>query len=70
MLNLLRLEFAILLLFIILQISVGLINRDTYLGLYFLLLGVCEGVLGLGLVVGLSRRHGYDYFRVKNLLVC
>nr|BCL84749.1 NADH dehydrogenase subunit 4L [Argulus japonicus] len=70
LINLLSLEFGMLLLFLLLQLSLSLMESDVYLGLYFLLLGVCEGVLGLGLVVGLSRCHGSDYFSIKNFLMC
>nr|YP_026003.1 NADH dehydrogenase subunit 4L [Argulus americanus]AAS00844.1 NADH dehydrogenase subunit 4L [Argulus americanus] len=67
---LLSMEFCMLILFVILETMLSMMNTDIYLGLYFLLLSICEGVIGLGLVVALSRAHGFDYFSIKNFMLC
>nr|QQQ88681.1 NADH dehydrogenase subunit 4L [Hyalella kochi]QQQ88733.1 NADH dehydrogenase subunit 4L [Hyalella sp. 2015-x] len=48
----------------------------TYLGLemyyllFFLIMVVCEGVLGLSLLISLVSSHGEDYFKLFNFMQC
>lgn len=68
--SLLRLEFIILRVFWLLVIQSVNIGREVYFGLFFLTLAVCEGALGLALLVLIVRRHGNDYFKRFNILEC
>nr|AII41666.1 NADH dehydrogenase subunit 4L [Allopsontus sp. 2 JZ-2014] len=43
---------------------------DLYFCLVFLTLAVCEGALGLSLLVFLVRSHGSDYFSSFSVLQC
>lgn len=67
--TLLSLEFIVLRLFFYI-FFVLLSYFELYFLMYFLTLGVCEGVLGLGILVSIIRSHGNDYFRSFNILQC
>jgi NADH-ubiquinone oxidoreductase chain 4L len=41
-----------------------------FFSLYFLTFSVCEGVLGLSVLVSIIRTHGNDYFINFSLLQC
>ncbi|KAH8361273.1 hypothetical protein KR093_010823, partial [Drosophila rubida] len=60
---LLRLEFIVLVLFLILFIYLNLINFENYFSIIFLTFRVCEGALGLSILVSIIRTHGNDYFQ-------
>lgn len=66
---LLRLEMVMLGLFGLMAIHVSLIIEDIML-LVFLTFAACEGSVGLGLLVGMVRRHGSDSFRNFSILQC
>lgn len=65
---LLRLEFIALGLFINLVIFFNLFIYENYFTIIFLVFCVCEGALGLGILVSLIRTHGNDYFQSLNIL--
>lgn len=65
---LLRLEFLVLTLFFILINYLNLINNEYFFLIIFLVFAVCEGVLGLSLIVRIIRIYGNDYFFNFNLL--
>lgn len=67
---LLRLEFIVLSLFLILFFFLNLINYELYFSIFFLTFSVCEGVLGLSILVSIIRSHGNDYFLNFSLLQC
>lgn len=67
---LLRLEFMVLSLFLILFFYLNLLNFELYFSIYFLTFSVCEGVLGLSILVSIIRSHGNDYFLNFSLLQC
>lgn len=67
---LLRLEFIVLSLFFILFFYLNLNNYEIYFSIYFLRFSVCEGVLGLSILVSIIRTHGNDYFSNFSLLQC
>ena len=52
---------------IIIRFSLGL---ETYIRLIFLVASVCEGRLGVGIMVGIVRSQGSDYIRRLNALKC
>nr|YP_009509574.1 NADH dehydrogenase subunit 4L [Tubuca capricornis]AUN44991.1 NADH dehydrogenase subunit 4L [Tubuca capricornis] len=68
--SLLSLEFMMLGIFWLLSISMSMVGSEVYIGLFFLTLAVCEGALGLSLLVLIVRSHGNDYFKSFNFLEC
>ena len=67
---LLRLEFIVLCLFIILFSYLNFFNFEQYFRMFFLVFRVCEGVLGLSILVSIIRSHGNDYFLSYSFLQC
>lgn len=67
---LLSLEFIVLSLFLILFFFLNLNNYELYFSIYFLTFSVCEGVLGLSILVSIIRTHGNDYFLNFSILQC
>nr|SSW94041.1 NADH dehydrogenase subunit 4L [Meandrusa sciron aribbas] len=65
---LLSLEFIVLSIFFILMIFLSFIEYDMYMLMVFLLISVCEGALGLSILVSMIRTHGNDYFQSFSLL--
>lgn len=68
--TLLRLEFIVLILFRILLICLSYIKFEGYFRIFFLRFCVCEGVLGLSILVSIIRTHGNDYFQSFSILQC
>lgn len=68
LLILLRLEFIILSLYFNLFIFLNLINNEYFFSIIFLSFRVCEGTLGLSILVSLIRSHGNDYFQRFSIL--
>jgi len=67
---LLSLEFIVLSLFIFLFFYLNLFNYEQYFRIFFLVFSVCEGVLGLSILVSIIRSHGNDYFLNFSFLQC
>nr|YP_010952615.1 NADH dehydrogenase subunit 4L [Sphingulus mus]WMQ52961.1 NADH dehydrogenase subunit 4L [Sphingulus mus] len=65
---LLSLEFMVLSIFFFLLVYLMLIDYDMYMLMVFLVFSVCEGSLGLSILVSMIRTHGNDYFQSFNLL--
>nr|YP_009692426.1 NADH dehydrogenase subunit 4L [Mesonemoura metafiligera]QEH58822.1 NADH dehydrogenase subunit 4L [Mesonemoura metafiligera] len=70
LLTLLSLEFMVLSLFLILFIYLNLINYELFFAMVFLTFSVCEGALGLAILVSMIRTHGNDYFQSFGILQC
>nr|AWV83883.1 NADH dehydrogenase subunit 4L [Tettigades distanti] len=70
MLSLLSLEFIILSLFCIFSITVTIMVYESYMMLMFLTFSVCEGVVGLSILVTMIRSHGNDHLSSINLFSC
>nr|YP_010688337.1 NADH dehydrogenase subunit 4L [Mylabris phalerata]WBR65765.1 NADH dehydrogenase subunit 4L [Mylabris phalerata] len=68
LLMLLSMELMVLSLFFIMFIYLGTLNNDYFFSMIFLTFSVCEGALGLSVLVSMIRTHGNDYFRSFNLL--
>lgn len=68
--RLLSLEFIVLSLFFSLMIFLNLINFEIYFRIIFLTFRVCEGALGVSILVSLIRTHGNDYFNTFSILQC
>lgn len=65
---LLRLEYIVLRLFLLLFIYLNIYNFESFFRIIFLTFRVCEGALGLSILVSIIRTHGNDYFQRFNIL--
>nr|QVD56010.1 NADH dehydrogenase subunit 4L [Sepsis monostigma] len=65
---LLSLEFIVLSLFLMMFIYLNQMNYESYFSLMFLTFSVCEGALGLSILVSMIRTHGNDYFQSFNMI--
>jgi NADH-ubiquinone oxidoreductase chain 4L len=62
---LLRLEYMVLrVIYVLIITRVGF----SFFGMLFLIFSVCEGALGLSLLVRMSRSHGGDYLSFLRLI--
>lgn len=68
--TLLRLEFIVLSLFIFLFFILDVLNFELYFTILFLTFSVCEGALGVSILVSIIRTHGNDYFSSFSILQC
>nr|UBA16516.1 NADH dehydrogenase subunit 4L [Euthalia kardama] len=64
---LMSLEFMVLSIFFLLLMYLMMINYNLYMLMVFLVFSVCEGALGLSILVSMIRTHGNDYFQSFNL---
>nr|YP_009937136.1 NADH dehydrogenase subunit 4L [Subclytia rotundiventris]QNT26372.1 NADH dehydrogenase subunit 4L [Subclytia rotundiventris] len=67
---LLSLEYIVLSLFLVLFIYLNMMNYEFYFSMMFLTFSVCEGTLGISILVSMIRTHGNDYFQSFNVLQC
>nr|YP_010946017.1 NADH dehydrogenase subunit 4L [Libythea myrrha]WGN99251.1 NADH dehydrogenase subunit 4L [Libythea myrrha] len=65
---LMSLEFIVLSIFFLMLLYLSMINYDMYMLMVFLVFSVCEGALGLSILVLMIRTHGNDYFQSFNLI--
>lgn len=68
LLILLRLEYIVVSLYILLFIYLSIINYEYFFSMIFLTIRVCEGVLGLSVLVLIIRVHGNDYITFFSFL--
>lgn len=68
LLILMRLEFLVIYIYFGLFILIVNINYEYYFVIIFLTIRVCEGTLGLSILVSLIRSYGNDYFQSFNVL--
>nr|YP_008993138.1 NADH dehydrogenase subunit 4L [Epiophlebia superstes]AFM83560.1 NADH dehydrogenase subunit 4L [Epiophlebia superstes] len=68
--TLLSLEFIVLALFFYMFFVFIMNFYSLYFLMYFLVFSVCEGALGLSILVSMIRTHGNDYFSTFNMLQC
>nr|YP_009995320.1 NADH dehydrogenase subunit 4L [Ochthebius atriceps]QNP09723.1 NADH dehydrogenase subunit 4L [Ochthebius atriceps] len=68
LLMLLSLEFIVLSLYFMMYIYLSYFSNEFYFSMIFMTMSVCEGALGLSLLVSLIRSHGNDYFQSFNIL--
>nr|AQT38657.1 NADH dehydrogenase subunit 4L [Agathymus mariae mariae]AVT43645.1 NADH dehydrogenase subunit 4L [Agathymus gilberti]AVT43657.1 NADH dehydrogenase subunit 4L [Agathymus mariae rindgei]AVT43669.1 NADH dehydrogenase subunit 4L [Agathymus mariae lajitaensis]AVT43681.1 NADH dehydrogenase subunit 4L [Agathymus mariae chinatiensis]AVT43693.1 NADH dehydrogenase subunit 4L [Agathymus micheneri]AVT43705.1 NADH dehydrogenase subunit 4L [Agathymus mariae] len=66
---LLSLEFIILSVYLMMLIYLSFIEFDLYMLMVFLVFSVCEGALGISILVSMIRTHGNDYFQSFNLFI-
>nr|YP_010981200.1 NADH dehydrogenase subunit 4L [Aplomya metallica]WOE90330.1 NADH dehydrogenase subunit 4L [Aplomya metallica] len=67
---LLSLEYIVLSLFLLLFIYLNMILFENFFSMMFLVFSVCEGTLGISILVSMIRTHGNDYFQSFNILQC
>nr|YP_010329982.1 NADH dehydrogenase subunit 4L [Theretra alecto]UNP54910.1 NADH dehydrogenase subunit 4L [Theretra alecto] len=65
---LLSLEFIVLSIFFFFLMFLMMIDYDLYMLMVFLVFSVCEGSLGLSILVSMIRTHGNDYFQSFSLI--
>nr|YP_010730292.1 NADH dehydrogenase subunit 4L [Blondelia inclusa]WEG23159.1 NADH dehydrogenase subunit 4L [Blondelia inclusa] len=65
---LLSLEYIVLSLFLLLFIYLNMINYENFFSMMYLVFIVCEGSLGLSILVSMIRIYGNDYFQSFNIL--
>nr|UUJ36871.1 NADH dehydrogenase subunit 4L [Epeorus sp. 03 ZXM-2022a] len=68
--TLLSLEFIVLSLYGLLFIYLTSLGSEMYFTMVFLTFAVCEGALGLSILVSMIRTHGNDYFQSFSILQC
>lgn len=68
--TLLSLEFIVLSLFLIVLLFLRFFNYEFYFRIFFLTFRVCEGALGISILVSIIRTHGNDYFNSFSILQC
>nr|AYQ19090.1 NADH dehydrogenase subunit 4L [Amarygmini sp. ACP-2013] len=68
LLMLLSLEFIVLSIYFVMFTYLSFLGNDYFFSMVFLTFSVCEGVLGLSLLVSLIRTHGNDYFQSFSIL--
>nr|UPL65217.1 NADH dehydrogenase subunit 4L [Megaris sp.] len=68
LLMLISLEWMMLTLFLMIFYSYMMLNYEFYFMLYFLVFMVCEGVLGLSILVNIVRTHSNDYISCISVL--
>nr|AYM84995.1 NADH dehydrogenase subunit 4L [Eucoptacra sp. OR509] len=67
---LLSLEYIVLSLFMLIVIFLSSFDYDYFFPVIFLGFSVCEGALGLSILVSMIRSHGNDFFNSFGLVLC
>nr|CCP46763.1 HMEL001529-PA [Heliconius melpomene melpomene] len=65
---LMSLEFIVLSNFFFMLLYLMMVDYNMYMLMVFLVFSVCEGALGLSILVSMIRTHGNDYFQSFNLI--
>nr|AVJ52553.1 NADH dehydrogenase subunit 4L [Sphyrocoris obliquus] len=68
LLALLSLEFMVLSIFYLMIVFMMIYGYELYFSLIFLVFSVCEGALGLSILVKLVRSQGNDYLNSLSML--
>nr|YP_010758754.1 NADH dehydrogenase subunit 4L [Pollicipes pollicipes]WEW79656.1 NADH dehydrogenase subunit 4L [Pollicipes pollicipes] len=67
---LISLEYLVLSIFLFIMLVSFTLGLESYMSLVFLISSVCEGSLGVGIMVGMVRSHGSDYVSSFSVLQC
>uniref|UniRef100_A0A516IMR6 NADH-ubiquinone oxidoreductase chain 4L n=2 Tax=Phymateus TaxID=70908 RepID=A0A516IMR6_PHYMO len=67
---LLSLEYIVLSLFLVIIIYLFSFDFDYYFPVVFLVFSVCEGALGLSVLVSMIRSYGNDFFNSFSISLC
>jgi NADH-ubiquinone oxidoreductase chain 4L len=70
LITLLSLEFIVLSLFSLLFLYLNFFGYEIFFSIIFLTFRVCEGALGLSILISIIRTHGNDYFNSFRILQC
>nr|AXI98542.1 NADH dehydrogenase subunit 4L [Metacrangonyx dhofarensis] len=70
LISLLSLELTSLLLYWMLSLNFSFLNMETYYLLYFLIMMICEGVLGLSILISLKFSHEANFMKLLNSSSC
>nr|AIY61928.1 NADH dehydrogenase subunit 4L [Cryptotermes secundus] len=68
--TLLSLEFIVLVLFVVIYFYLCCYDYELYFVMLFLVFSVCEGALGLSILVSMIRGFGNDFFQSYSVLQC
>nr|UBN08779.1 NADH dehydrogenase subunit 4L [Macropanesthia kraussiana] len=68
--TLLSLEFIVLVLYMILFNYLNMFNFELFFMMIFVTFSVCEGALGLSILVSMIRSYGNDFFNIYSMLQC
>nr|APX40651.1 NADH dehydrogenase subunit 4L [Crioceris asparagi] len=68
LLMLLSLEMLVISLYLFMYIYFSLLGFEWFFSMIFLTMSVCEGALGLSILVSMVRVHGNDYIMTFSLL--
>nr|YP_010946423.1 NADH dehydrogenase subunit 4L [Balta maculata]WGO57141.1 NADH dehydrogenase subunit 4L [Balta maculata] len=67
---LLSLEYIVLVIYLIMYYFLAFFSFELFFVFIFLTFSVCEGALGLSILVSMIRGFGNDYFYSYNMLQC
>nr|YP_009462899.1 NADH dehydrogenase subunit 4L [Longchuanacris curvifurcula]AUW35099.1 NADH dehydrogenase subunit 4L [Longchuanacris curvifurcula] len=67
---LLSLEYIVLSMFMLIVVFLISFDYDYFFPVIFLVFSVCEGALGLSILVSMIRSHGNDFFSSFGLSLC
>nr|CCI69377.1 NADH dehydrogenase subunit 4L [Metacrangonyx sp. 4 MDMBR-2012] len=70
LISLLSLEYISLLMYLLMSMSLPLLGGEMYYLLYFLVMMICEGVLGLSLMILISFSHSSGLMKLYNSSSC
>nr|AVN68274.1 NADH dehydrogenase subunit 4L [Tryonicus parvus] len=70
LITLLSLEFIVLILYLMICFYLNMFNYELFFSLVFLTFSVCEGALGLSILVSMVRMYGNDYFQSYLIIQC
>nr|YP_009725894.1 NADH dehydrogenase subunit 4L [Dianemobius fascipes]QHQ73091.1 NADH dehydrogenase subunit 4L [Dianemobius fascipes] len=65
---LLSLEYMVLMVYLLFMIMLSMMDYNKHMLIVYLVFVVCEGALGLGILVSMIRSYGNDYFGLFCLL--
>nr|AUG32895.1 NADH dehydrogenase subunit 4L [Birmella discoidalisa] len=65
---LLSLEFIVLIIFFQMINYLIFFEMELFFSMFFLVFSVCEGVLGLSILIFMIRMHGSDFFQILSIL--
>nr|AKK32514.1 NADH dehydrogenase subunit 4L [Aenictopecheidae sp. PJ-2015] len=69
LLMLLMLEYLVLMIFFLLIIYLNMYYNELYFCMIYLIFTVCEGIMGLSLLVVLIRNHGNDMIKSLSFIM-
>nr|AKQ53274.1 NADH dehydrogenase subunit 4L [Tenthredo tienmushana] len=65
---LLSLEFIVLMIYLMLIIYLNFFEMELFYSMIFLVFSVCEGVLGLSILIMMVRVHGNDFYKSLSVI--